>query len=306
MSQVEGSLVDYDRRSMAWQDVYARERGRLLADLDRLVAIEKAAFDLLAEVTVAAAPRIARDWQHATDVLPHWIEMAPKQRGRGSSGLGIPWLEVSERVPLANVTAELTRRYGEDVRFPGLPAGGDLRFAVNDIFVHFDAKAAGPNDLHDEVVVPPYQVSGDGKLIQGLLAPQPTVKNTVITFRGRTSKLKEYTFYPLLPPLYAYDDGTALTCITAFVEVVYDVHSLGNQPLKHLTLVVVPNGLLLFHAGLIEIPGLFARGKDDNSKPLEDHRVRIRFPELAAIAPWRVTKIAPDADGTWSAAEGTW
>jgi Restriction endonuclease BglI len=266
------------------------------------VAEERSTRDLLVNLVLSVAPSIDRDWDHAVETLPYWIEAAPKQRGRGSSGTGVPWIEVAEYVPITHIAAELGRRYGKALVFPGLPTGADLRFSIDKRLVHFDAKAAGPNDKHDEIVVSPYQLSGDGAVTNtGALKPNPSILNSKLDFPGRR---KSGTFYPSLPPIYTYDEQTKL-CITTFLKVVYEVKSLGDQPLSHMTLAVVPNGILLHDHGLRLHPELFARGKDDKTKKARDRRCRVMFAPLAEIAPWRVTLFERGSHGRWKAAENS-
>lgn len=282
---------------MGWGAAYREAYDRYASDPDAIIEVEEKYCRLLLEVILAVASSIERDWNHAADTVPVWIERAPKQRGNAPSGLTIPWIEVAEYVPLSHVTAEFGRRFGMEARFPGLPTGGDLRVATDDALIHLDAKAAGPNDRHDEVVVPPYQISGDGNLSEmGRLAPNASVVNSVLTFPGRN---KSGRFHPSLPPVYVYPDGTYRLCVTAFLKVVYTVTGLGIQPLDHMTLAIVPNGLLLHKHGMGQKAQLFARGKDATSKPLKDKRCRIMFAPLAAIAPWRVQTVSRGSDDDW-------
>lgn len=285
---------------MGWFKTYTDARKRLSDNPGQIVKLEREARDFLLDALLTVAPAIERDWGHAHDTLPYWIEAAPKQRGRQPRNQGVPWIEVAEYVPMSHMAAELGRRFGNDAVFPGLPTGGDLRFSLEKVLVHLDGKAAGPNDRHDEVVVPPYQLSGDGAVTKtGQLAPKPSILNSALTFPGRN---KSGTFYPSLPPIYTYADHTKM-CVTAFLKVVYDVHSLGDQPLDHMTLAVVPNGILLHDEGLAQVPLLFARGKDDTSKPARDRRCRVMFDALAGIDAWRVTRIEKQGnswtDASW-------
>lgn len=282
---------------MTWLQSYNNARRRFSADPGEIEDIECESRDLLLDLILASASAIERDWAHANDTLPYWIEAAPKQRGRQPKNEGIPWLEVAEHVPISHLTAEFGRRFGTEIIFPGLPTGGDLRFATQRALVHLDGKAAGPNDKHDEVVVPPYQLSGDGAITDsGTLKPNPSIKNGPLTFPGRN---KPGIFYPSLPPIYTYDGHTKL-CVTSFLKVVYDVIAPGNQPLVHMVLAIAPNGILLHDHGLSEMPLLFARGKDDRSKDPRDRRCRILFNALSEINEWRVTKIFRDSSGSWT------
>jgi Restriction endonuclease BglI len=288
---------------MSWVRRYQGARRELSANPQLIVADEKEIRDLLVDVILAVAPSIDRDWSHAQETLPYWIEAAPKQRGRSPSGTGIPWIEVAEYVPIAHIAAELGRRYKDELVFPALPTGSDLRFSLAKPLVHLDAKAAGPNDRDDEVVAPPYQLSGDGAITdEGKLRPEPSILNSRLDFPGRN---KQGSFYPSQPPIYTYADQTKL-CITAFLKVVYGVRSPGDQPLEHMTLAMVPNGILLYDHNLRLEPGLLARGKDDLAKSARDRRCRVLFAPLANIAPWRVTKIVRRMGCAWTHLDGEW
>ncbi len=281
---------------MLWLTLYTETRARLTANPNLIVLEEKRTRDFLVRLVLSAAPAIDRDWKHAYETRPYWIEAAPKQRGNQPRGTGIPWIEVAECVPMSHISAQLARLLGDDVVYPGLPFGGDLRFSLERVLVHLDAKAAGPTDSHDEVVVPPFQVSGDGFVTSaGALKPQPSILNRGIVYPGRN---KGGTFYPSLPPIYTYSGHTKL-CVTAFLKVVYKVNSRGDQPLDHMTLVIVPNGILLSDHGIGKHPELFARGKDAKTTANRDKRCRVLFGPLADINGWRVTKFVRGPGGSW-------
>jgi hypothetical protein len=290
-----GPLVELS--SVDWEQTYNEAYTFYKENPEKVVEEEQEVARVLMEVALSEAPKIERDWNHAADTRPCWIERAPKQRGKDPSGDGVPWIEVAEYVPLTHLKIGLVSRYGSELSFPGLPTGGDLRVAFGSKVLHLDAKAAGPNDRSDEVVVPPYQISGDGLLTRdGVLAPEPTVENSVLRYPGRQ---KPGAFSPSLPPIYLYPDGEVRLCISAFLKVCYRVEEPGVQPLEHMTLAVVPNGILLHHQDLLNTPQLFARGKDDSSKPPEDVRCRIMFDPLAGIAEWRVRTIEKNDEGSW-------
>lgn len=284
---------------MNWKETYEAAHARYVSDVGAIEEAEREWTALLETMILAVAEGIARDWEHAAETAPCWIRRAPKQRGRAPSGAGIPWLEVAEYVPMSHLTAEFARRFGDEVRFPGLPTGGDLRIGLPGLVLHLDAKAAGPNDRHDEVVVPPYQITGDGRLV-----PDPSVhagvsvSNSPLRFPGRRVPGE---FHPSLPPFYLYADGSAALCMTAFLKVVYSVTDQpGVQPLDQMVLAVVPNGILMRKRSLHQTPELLAKGKDDTSKSPEDSRCRVMFGPLAGINQWRVTKFARGLDGAWA------
>jgi hypothetical protein len=240
--------------------------------------------------------RLKRDFDSSSEFYPFWANYPPAQRGRQPIGDSVPWIEVGQTSLTANMTRLVANSpdFG-DVSFPGLPSGGDMRFATEDAFVHFDVKATGPRDATDEVVVSRNQVSGDGKSwnSKGLV-------NSVAQVRTRR---QTQSFRPELPPFYLRDEKT-LVCLTYFLKAVYTIEQPGLQPLSYLELVCVPNGLLLF-AGpnyCESYPGLLSPGKDDQSVPVERRRRRVNLTPLSAIAPWRCVQFLLDKSG-WVAKE---
>jgi hypothetical protein len=189
---------------------------------------------------------------------------------------------VGEKSISANLVKAICQKI-PSISFPGLPFGGDVRFATEDAFLHFDVKMTGPNDNPNELVVPPQQISGDGKLWKD----GPV--NSLCTVTGLRAKT---TFQPKLPPFYLIG-GRLLLCYTYFLKAVYAVQGLGIQPLDYLEVACVPNGLLLFDGPKYALTkGLFIPGKDDQTKPVEDKRVRIRLDPLTTLdGNWRCAQI---------------
>ena len=120
---------------------------------------------------------------------------------------------------------------------PGLPLGGDIRFATSNALIHFDVKLTGPNDRADEIVASPHQISGDGVGWEN-----NGVVNSPATVTGARASM---VFQPELPPFYVLNKRP-LVCLTYFLKAVYEVKSIGDQPLKYLEVACVPNGLLMF------------------------------------------------------------
>ncbi|MCW5969855.1 MAG: BglI family type II restriction endonuclease [Blastocatellales bacterium] len=175
------------------------------------------------------------------------------------------------------------------VAFPGLPFGGDLRFATDDALVHLDIKMTGPNDNANEIVVPPQQISGDG----ALWSEADGMQNGPFLVKGLRASMN---FQPKLPPYYVMN-GNIRLCLTYFLKGVYEVEGFGVQPLRHLEIACVPNGLLLFDGPKLAQTGeLFIPGKDDRSKAEHDKRTRIRLDPLASLGKWRCTKISKVQD----------
>ena len=245
--------------------------------------------DFLVGVTLAAAARLESDFGRANDLLPFWRNYPPKQRGRAPSGTSIPWSEVGEKSLSSNLLRAILEK-DPTITFPGLPFGGDVRFANAEALIHFDVKLTGPNDRADEVVAPPQQLSGDGAKWQN------GITNTPFAVTGTRANM---SFYPKLPPFYVLD-GSIRLCLTYFLKAVYTVQEYGVQPLHYLEVACVPNGLLLFDGPVYaRTPGLLIPGKDDQTKPPEDKRVRVRLNPLATIQQgWRCRQIVL-RDNAW-------
>lgn len=267
---------------------YFAIRNKLLQDQDGIVAIEQKYMQFLLKVILTAANNISQDFSQAMDLKPFWVNYPPAQRGRTPRGTSIPWGEVGEKTVSANIIRAISLM-DTSITYPGLPLGGDIRFATADALVHFDMKLTGPNDNPHEIVASPHQVSGDG-----LFWRSGTVNSPVQVVGHKVTM----NFQPELPPFYG-NDNRILLCLTYFLKVVYVVKDLGIQPLHYLELVCVPNGLLLFDEPRYgQTQGLFIPGKD-----VRDHakkRTRIRLDPLAELANWRCMKIE-QVDREWQA-----
>jgi hypothetical protein len=277
-------------RTVALENHYWQVRDSLLSDGGaRLLDAEQKYERLLTKMCQQAAQRVQRDFNMAAKLLPFWMNYSPRQRGRKPRGESVPWGEVGEKSIGANLLRGILRTIG-DVNFPGLPFGGDTRFITDDAFIHFDLKLTGPNDVADELVLSPYQVSGDGAGWN-----QNGMYNSEVDVRGPRAIMR---FRPELPPFYLWDEKVLL-CLTYFVKAVYMVESIGIQPLRYFELVCVPNGLLLFAGpNYSQTPGLLTPGKDE--RDFRHKRTRIKLNPLAKIANWRCVIIEPGVD-TWTA-----
>jgi hypothetical protein len=276
---------------MISQADYFAIRTKLLQEQPYLLAIEQKYMYFLRDVILTAATNIYDDFCRAMELKPFWVNYPPQQRGRTPSGTSIPWGEVGEKAIGANLERAIWQK-DPLIAYPGLPLGGDIRFATTDALIHFDMKLTGPNDNPDEVVVPPHQISGDGRHWHD------GVINSSFEVTGQKAKM---VFQPKLPPFYVLGENTLL-CLTYFLKAVYTVRDLGDQPLSYLELVCVPNGLLLFDGPeyAANTTGLFIPGKDDKKKPIEQRRTRVRLDPLAALDTWRCIKIALTDTG-WNA-----
>jgi len=249
-------------------------------ELAEIIALERRYTDLLVDVTCRAADSIYADFCQVTELRPFWVNYPPRQRGRAPSGTAVPWAEVGEKAISQNLVRAITLE-DKSITFPGLPLGGDVRFATSDALIHFDVKLTGPNDNPNEIVASPHQISGDGVGWEN-----GGVVNSPVTVRGARASME---FQPELPPFYVLN-GRPLICLTYFLKAVYEVRSIGDQPLHYLELACVPNGLLMFgDAGLASTPGLLIPGKD--GQDYLKKRTRVRLEPLANLNTWRCFKI---------------
>lgn len=268
---------------MITKQAYFSEREKLLKRLPEIIKIEEYySKTLLNDVLLPSAENIVKDFEvRPFELLPFWINYPPEQRGRAFSGKSVPWLELGEKTIGSNIIRELSLRF-KDIIFPGLPTGGDIRFITGDVFIHIDIKLTGPNDNPNEVVVPPNQVSGNGKFWKknGFINSSYAVKRV-------RSGILNYKFQPKLPPFYILNGKTYL-CLTFFLDAIYKVESFGKHPHESFELSCVPNGLLMFDGPYYsKTPGLFIAGKDDNTKAESTKRIRVRLNPLASINKWR-------------------
>ncbi len=254
---------------------YIAARNNLLSNTNLLIDLENAYMSFLHQIVSSVSLRISVDFNKATELMPFWRNYPPIQRGRLPIGTSIPWSEVGQTTIVSNIIRALS--YGNpEITYPGLPSGADLRFLTDDALIHFDIKITGPNDRPDEVVASPNQISGNGiRWEQGVI-------NSPVIITGARARM---IFQPELPPLYIIQ-GKVIPCLTFFLKGVYDVKTLGYQPLVKLELICVPNGLLTFENPLyIKNQGLFIPGKD--VKGHLKKRVRVRMTPLESIASWR-------------------
>lgn len=134
------------------EDQYFSERLRLMQDPDEIVRIEEHYSKiLLNDILLTTAENIVRDFSESPyKLLPFWINYPPEQRGNFPTGQSTPWLELGEKTISSNIIRELSFRFN-DIMFPGLPTGGDIRFTTENVYVHLDIKLTGPNDNPNEV-----------------------------------------------------------------------------------------------------------------------------------------------------------
>ncbi len=264
------------------KEKYMALRKMLLEDGgQKLINAEKTYAKMLHALLFKNADMLREDFDLSSELYPFWANYPPAQRGRMPVGDSIPWTEVGQTSLTSNIIRLVERAglFGE-VRFPGLPSGGDMRFLTHDAFVHLDIKVTGPRDNPNEVVASRNQISGTGSNWneKGLL------NREVIVVSPRTQQ----PFHPELPPFYVLD-GKLRICLTFFLKGVYSNIEPGMQPLDYFELVCVPNGLLLFDGPKYaeNDPELIRPGKNDKKVPLPKRRRRIKLEPLSRIAPWR-------------------
>lgn len=267
-------------------------------ELGHIIAIEKRYTAFLTEVILAAASDIYRDFCQVTELFPFWVNYPPEQRGRKPRGTSIPWGDMGEKSIGQSLVRAISLKK-PSVTYPGLPLGGDVRFATNEALVHFDMKLTGQTDNPDEIVASPHQISGDGAIWRrGVVNPAiDGMANSPFTVAGERSSMP---FQPELPPFYLLNKR-ALICLTYFLKAVYKVNSLGDQPLDYMELVCVPNGLLMFDGPKYALAkGLLIPGKDDQKTKKKRRRVRLN--PLSELNQWRCIQIVNSGEG-WRARE---
>lgn len=276
------------------KDYYLQLRSELLTNKTAILETEKYYMQLLLdEIIIQVATAMYRDFStDAQELIPFWINYPPEQRGRMPTGQSIPLLELGEKAISFNLIKGLINKF-PDITFPGLPTGGDVRFATSNALIHLDIKVTGPNDNPNEIVVPPNQVSGDGyNWNNGVINSRCPV------YYQTGSKGINYHFQPKLPPFY-FLNGQVLLCLTFFLKAIYNVKEYGIQPLQHFELVCVPNGLLMFEGDYYaNTKGLIISGKDDKTIAEDSRRIRIRLNPLAQLENWRCIKMVLN-DGVW-------
>lgn len=191
--------------------MFLEKRLELLKDNGKtILAAEEKYMRLFLKLILDHAETLRKDFDASSELYPFWANYPPEQRGRQPVGDSVPWIEVGETSLTANITRLIatSEDFGE-ITFPGLPSGGDMRFATEDAFIHFDIKVTGPRDATDEVVASRNQISGHGVDwdVKGLV-------NSVVKIYGKRST---HPFKPELPPFYILN-GKVLICLTYFAH----------------------------------------------------------------------------------------
>ena len=272
---------------------YNSHRSNYIENPSQLIELEQRVTNLISEIITANWHEFKRDFDEASRNFPLWANHIPRDRGRAPRGDQIPWIEVGEH----SIGHKLSRLISDvaTVREIGLPFGSDDRYAITNeefcAFLFCDLKSVlkdGGDDA-DYIVVPPQQISGNG-----VWQADSMVHNDSVIARGQRA---EHPFHPSLPPIVTSTDGGAFPSVHIFIKPVYEIQSRVSdgdswvgQPLDHIKLICVPNGLLLTETPgyLSQYRGLFYPGKDDKSKAEESLRCRVNTRILSQIASWRV------------------
>jgi len=157
---------------------------------------------------------------------------------------------------------------------------------TDSVWVFIDIKSAGPRDNFEHAVMSPYQISGSGDwndINKGMI-------NQPIPAQG---KRVQHDFLCSLSPIYVLSDKTVAPLASFIIKPIYGMLEEGGQPLEHIKIASIPNGILLTkNPNYLNIhKGLFFPGKDDKEKDLRKIRARIDFNILKGIDNWRVIDV---------------
>lgn len=282
---------------------YQKVRKQLIDDPSIIMGLEEYFAAIIKELVVSNLLEIQKDYNEASFLFPFWQNYPPDERGRKPRGDQYPWIEVGEH-SVGDKFPRLLQKYFK-IRDVGIPTGPDKRFVLSNdkifkitkgvtksIWLFLDIKSVGPRDDFEHTVMSHNQVAGNGIWEKEELG----IKNSVMTALGKHTSHK---FHCSIPPIYILSDGSILPVILIVLKPVYKMLSTGGnnndggQPLNRITIVTIPNGLLLEEnpAYLKHYPGLFFPGKDDKGKNPLKVRSRISFYLLKKIDKWRVQDI---------------
>lgn len=290
----------YEKRAMLFER-YNEARQYFIENPTALIRVERYMTMLVNEVIDRQYPEMEHDYNEASYLHAFWASCPPENRGRAPIGDQIPWIEVGEHAVGHKIARLLAQQF--EIHEPGLPSGADNRVVLvssdllaltggltDRVFLFLDIKSVGPRDNFDHTVVSPYQISGDGLWDD----PKENLVNSPMVAQGRSVS---HIFYPAIPPLYILTDGSVAPTVQLFVKPVYQMLAgdRSGQPLACIKNICLPNGLLLTQNPnyLKKYKGLLYPGKDDRKKDPRKIRVRVSFPILRDIAPWRVTEFHP-------------
>lgn len=282
-------------------EIYNMARNTCIENPNLLIGLEKELSFLCKHYLKENYEEFEKDYNEANYLQPFWKNYPPDDRGKMPVGDQVPWIEVGEHA----IGHKLNRFISSDfhIREVGLPSGADNRFVISSpqferitdgftdsVMAFIDIKSVGPRDDFEHTVISPYQVSGDGLWETW----ESAMRNSPMRATGNRVS---HPFFPAIAPIYVLSDGTIAPTVHIFIKPIYRMLSLEDrgfvgQPLNHIRIICVPNGLLLSTNPnyLRQYPGLFFPGKDDKSKPPAKVRCRVSFDLLYRIDPWRVVE----------------
>ena len=284
--------------------IYNEARTHFIAHPQELIQLEREVSGSIFSIVRNHFTDFERDYNEASYLYPFWQNYPPEERGRKPVGDQYPWLEVGENVFGGKFPRLLQERY--EILDSGIPSGPDKRFVLEGksiskacngftdlCWLFLDVKSVGPRDDQDHAVMSHNQISGDGKWLD----PASGVVNRPLLAKGQRTSHK---FYCAIPPLYVLSNDKVVPVVEIVVKPVYRMLNLetdgakGGQPLNRISVVSIPNGLLLTENPnyLRSHPGLFFPGKDDKAKDPKKMRARVSFEILRQIGDWRVRTVA--------------
>lgn len=270
------------------------------SNFSRLIEIEKFVMDEILHFIDLHLPEITRDYNEASYLHSFWKNYPPLDRGRSPVGDQYPWIEVGEQVFGNKLSRYFAANFG--VKDSGLPSGSDDRCIISSerikqilgitdsVWVFIDIKSAGPRDDFNNAVMSPYQISGSGVWQH---KDDGIINEPIKAFGKKVS----HDFLCSLSPIYVLSSGTIAPLVTFAIKPIYGMLIENGvnkgQPLNHIKVASIPNGLLLTKEPnyLKEHPHLFFPGKDDRKKDIRKLRARVSFDILQKIAKWRVKEI---------------
>jgi hypothetical protein len=275
---------------------YNEARAFFVSNPQTLIQTEQFCMSLLSKFIKENHDEIQRDYNEASFLYPFWQNYPPDDRGRMPKGDQFPWIEVGEHVFCPKISRFLGDRF--QVSDTGLPTGPDDRYIISgrqlhtilditdSVWLFIDIKSVGPRDDQDHAVMSHNQISGNGTWTEKDFG----VINDTMTAKGQRVS---HPFHCAIPPLFVLSDGTIAPVIHIVLKPVYKMLALfgeeKGQPLSRLSLVSIPNGILLTENPnyLQTYPGLLFPGKDDKEKDPCKIRARVSFEILRQIAAWR-------------------
>lgn len=283
--------------------IYNSAKKHFVDNYHELINLEHYLSEYLVALLKDNIDEISRDYDEASKLYPFWQNYPPDKRGRSPRGDQFPWIEVGEHA----IGDKLPRLISKDFKVsdPGLPTGADKRFLLkndtiykitsgytNAVWLFIDIKSVGPRDDFEHTVMSHNQISGDGTWSD----EKSGVTNSIMIARGKRA---QHNFHCSIPPLYVLSDETIAPAIIIAIKPVYSMLSMGvsdevGQPLSRISVVTIPNGLLLTISPgyLRQYPSLFYPGKDDKGKNPLKVRCRVDFELLKQIDAWRVVEFS--------------